>query len=105
MAKKYRVRPLLSQAYYIAIGRAIATWAALEIKIDEQILRMLNHEKAIPLRTRDNIDQLERIPKALQARLDLFDDLAEVHYAGPVLRRFLSISKRCHSLSISKPLS
>ncbi len=99
MAKQYRVRPLLSQSYYIAIGRAIATWAALEIKIDEQILHMLNHEKAIPIRTRSGIHKLEDIPKKLRLRLNLFDELARVHYTGQPLRQFLSISKLCRTLS------
>lgn len=99
MAKQYRVRPLLSQSYYIAIGRAIATWAALEIKIDEQILRMLNHEKTIPIRTRNGIHKLENIPKGLKIRLDLFDELAQSHYSGQPLRQFLNISKQCRTLS------
>ena len=99
MAKKYRVRPLLSQAYYIAIGRAIATWAALEIEIDEQILRMLNHEKAIPIRTQNDIHRLQDIPKGLQIRLCLFDKLARAHYTGQPLREFLNISKRSRTLS------
>jgi len=101
MSKKYRVRLLLlDQAYYIAIGRAITTWAALEIQIDEQLLRMLNHEKSVPIRTRNNINRLDDIPKQLKARLKLFDELARVHYVGQPLQGFLGVSKR--SLTLSK---
>ena len=77
---RYRVRPFLNQAYYIAIGRAIVTWAALEIRIDEHILRMLRHPKARSIRERDKIHLLHHIPKALKKRLGLFDELVTVIY-------------------------
>lgn len=99
MSKRYRFRPLLTDAHYHAIGRAIATWASLEIKLDEQLLRMLNHEKAIPLRTRQNIHDLADVPKSLRARLDLSDELAKTHYSGQTLRQLLAITKRCKALS------
>ena len=96
---RYRVRPFLSQAYYIAIGRAIVTWAALEIRIDEHILRMLRHPNARSIRERDKIHLLDHIPKALKKRLGLFDELVRVIYEDEPLREFTAISKRCLALS------
>jgi hypothetical protein len=96
---RYRVRPLLSQAHYIAIGRAIATWAALEIKIDQHLLKMLQHPAAMPIRQRDNIHRLAHVPRSLWKRLGLFDELAAVIYDQKTCRGFMGISKRCLSLA------
>jgi hypothetical protein len=96
---RYRVRPLLSQAHYIAIGRAIATWAALEIRIDQHLLRMLQHPHAMPIRQRDNIHLLDHVPRSLKKRLRLFDELATAIYDVTPCLGFLAISKRCLTLS------
>lgn len=97
-AKRYRVRPLLDQSYYAAIGRAIVTWACLEIRLDDQLIQMLRHPNSKALRKAMAIERISHVPKALDKRLDLLAQLAQIHYSGSVLSTIEGIILRCRRL-------
>lgn len=80
MGKRYSSRPVLTQAHYTAIGRAIVTWAQIEIEVDEQILAMLFHPDASHYRVEKNLESIAKLPKQFNQRLVLLNDLSKLHF-------------------------
>ena len=99
MPKRYRVRPFLDQSYYNAIGRAVVTWAALEIQLDEAIMAMLKQKSARPIIKEFQLTRVDNLPNGLKDRLKLAGRLANVRYSGALLERILRIIKSMRTLS------
>jgi hypothetical protein len=86
------------ERYYPAIGRAIVAWAKLEIKLDEQLLFMLSHERASTARQKLRIQRVAHLPKAFECRLDICNELSAIFYDKKPKAEFLRITKACRSL-------
>jgi hypothetical protein len=98
MARKYRFRMVFDRGYYGAIGRAIVTWAYLEIEIDEHLIPLLWHEKSNLIRKKTPINPGELLPNSLSARIKIWKKLAPLYYEGDVLKQARAIIANCARL-------